>query len=116
MLRTTSSPCTVFRSASDHQMTSLTLTSNRRAEEVWYGVQEVDDSQGRREVCCAHHIGGHHGDERHVGAVEVAVEHREGHQQSKGAEQGNEETTQTLHGQGNDVTQLTVPLQPSDGG
>ena len=78
-------------------------------------MQEVDDPQGRRQVWRAHHVDGHHGDERHVGSVEVAIEHGEGYEEGKAAEQRDEQAAQALHAHGEEVAQVTVPLQPPVG-
>lgn len=57
----------------------LEHTSDGRADQVRYGVEEVHDSQGGGEVGRAHGIRCHHRNEGHVSPVEVTVEHRKWH-------------------------------------
>ena len=54
-------------------------------------------------------------DGRHVGSVEVAIEHGEGYEKGKAAEQRDEQAAQALHPHREEVAQVTVPLQPPVG-
>lgn len=89
----------------------VSLTSDGRADEVGDGVEEVDHAKCRGQVWCSHHVRRHHGDQSHVGTVEVSVEDGEGHKEREGAKQRHEETTETLHPNREDIARQTVRLQ-----
>lgn len=87
------------------------LTSNRWTDEVGDGVEEVDNAQRRRQVLSPHQVRRHHRDQRHVGAVEVTVEHGEGYEEREGAEQRHKEAAEALHRHGEDVAAQAASLQ-----
>ncbi|TNN23043.1 hypothetical protein EYF80_066840 [Liparis tanakae] len=87
------------------------LTSDGRADEVGDGVQEVDHAQRRGQRPRPHHLRRHHGDERHVGAVEVTVDHGEGNEEREGGEERSQEAAEALHGHGQEVGGEEVGLQ-----
>lgn len=87
------------------------LTSDWGADEVGDGVEEVDHAQCRGQVLRSHQVRRHHGDQRHIGAIEVTVEDGEGQEEREGLEQWHEEAAETLHRHGEDVTRQSVRLQ-----
>lgn len=74
-------------------------------------MEEVDHAQCRGQVLSSHQVWRHHGDQRHICAIEVTIEDSEGHEEREGPKQRHEEAAETLHRHGEDVTSQTVRLQ-----
>lgn len=58
---------------------AISLTSDGWADQIGDGVEEEDHAQRQGQRRSSNHIRCHHGDQGHIGAVKVTIEHSEGH-------------------------------------
>lgn len=95
----------------DKHLPSCSLTSSWWTDEKGDAVQEIHHGQCQRQVPSSHQVGGHHGDQGHIGTVKVTIENSEGHKEHEGLQQWHKEAAEAFHHHREGVAYQAVGLQ-----